>query len=69
MGACIDILTDQDQQVLVQLRTGIADGDIVKPVNTNRRRNYTKTVDSVSAGMIIPGEAAFDSDEGVASAE
>lgn len=58
VGACIDILTDQNQQVMVQLRTGIADGDIVKPVNTNRRRNYTKTVDSVSAGMIIPGQAA-----------
>ena len=54
VGACIDILTDQDQKIHVQLRTGIADGDPVKPVNTNRRRNYTKTVDFVPAGMLIP---------------
>jgi hypothetical protein len=39
--------------VKVQLRTGIADGDPVQPLNTNRKRKYTKTVDSIPAGLII----------------
>jgi hypothetical protein len=55
MGACIDILVDAEQSIRVQLRTGIPDGEDVKPINLNRRRNYTKTVDSVPAGMIVPG--------------
>lgn len=62
LGACIDILVDQNQQIRIQLRTGIGDGEDVKPVNLNRRRNYTKTVDLVPAGMIIPGQKKTTSD-------
>lgn len=53
IGACIDILVDACQQVKVQLRVDIADGDPVRPVNLNRKRSYTKTVDSVSSGIVI----------------
>ena len=53
VGACIDILVGADQQVMVMLRTGIADGDPVKPVNMNRKRAYTKTLDSIPSGTII----------------
>lgn len=53
VGACIDIVVDATRQVKVQLRTGIADGDPVQPLNTNRKRKYTKTVDSIPAGLII----------------
>lgn len=67
VGACIDIVVDVTRQVKVQLRTGIADGDPVRPVNTNRKRKYTKTVDSVPAGLIIndlpSGEKSVDSEE------
>lgn len=54
IGACIDILVDQDQQIKVQLRTGIPVDSEVKPVNMNRKRQYTKTVDSVLSGIVIP---------------
>lgn len=54
VGACIDILVDATRQVRIQLRTGIPDGEAVRPINTNRKRNYTKTVDEVPAGTIIP---------------
>jgi hypothetical protein len=53
VGACIDIVVDANRQVKVQLRTGIADGDPVQPLNTNRKRKYTKTVDHIPAGLII----------------
>jgi hypothetical protein len=53
VGACIDIVVDANRQVKIMLRTGIADGDPVQPINTNRKRKYTKTVDSVPAGLII----------------
>ena len=58
VGACIDILVDQEAKIRVQLRTGIADGDAVKPINLNRKRNYTKTVDSVKAGLVVAGDDA-----------
>lgn len=53
VGSCIDILVDANRQVRIQLRIGIPDGDFVQPINTNRKRRYTKTVDGVSAGLII----------------
>lgn len=53
VGACIDILVDENQQVKIQLRIGIADGDPVRPVNMNRKRSYTKTVDSVPSGVLV----------------
>jgi hypothetical protein len=71
VGACIDIVVDANRQVKIQLRTGIADGDPVQPLNTNRKRKYTKTVDSIPAGLIISEaehlaeveEEEFSSDE------
>lgn len=53
VGACIDILVDANHQIRVQLRTNIPYGTAVKPINMNRKRNYTKTVDSLPSGLII----------------
>ena len=53
VGACIDILVNANSQVMVMLRTGIPEGDPVKPVNLNRKRTYKKTVDSISSGTLI----------------
>ena len=53
VGACIDILKDQNQEVKIQLKVGIPDGEAVHPVNMNRKRTYTKTVISVPSGLII----------------
>lgn len=61
VGACIDILVDAAQEVKIVLRTGIADGDIVHPVNLNRKRKYTKTVDEVQSGIIIDGDDSIAS--------
>jgi len=63
IGACIDIVVDANRQVKVQLRTGIADGDPVHPLNTNRKRKYTKTVDSIPAGLIIDEAEQSDDDQ------
>jgi hypothetical protein len=54
VGACINILVDKERQVTVELRTGIPAGETIKPVNLNRKRSYTKTVDSMESGVIIP---------------
>lgn len=63
VGACIDIVVDVSGQVKVQLRTGIADGDPVHPLNTNRKRKYTKTVDSIPAGLIINDQSTDIGDD------
>lgn len=75
VGACIDIYVDAARQIKIQLRTGIPHGDPVKPVNLNRKRQYTKTVDEVRSGIIIAVEASQglegddESDEGEISPE
>lgn len=56
VGACIDILMDIETGMKVQLRTGIADDEPVKPINMNRKRAYKKTVDSLPAGKLIEGD-------------
>jgi hypothetical protein len=64
VGACIDVLVEMNGayrgMIKIQLRTGIADGDPVKPVNLNRKRAYTKTVDSLPAGMLIQGDYGME---------
>lgn len=62
VGACIDILMDIETGMKVQLRTGITDGEPVKPVNMSRKRVYKKTVDFIPAGTLI--DAVFSDDEG-----
>ena len=37
----------------VKLRTGIANGAEVRPINTNRKRRSGKTVSAVTAGMMF----------------
>jgi len=56
VGACIDVLVDGKGEILLQLRTNIIQGDPVKPINMNRKRQYTKTVDEVASKVVIPVE-------------
>lgn len=56
VGACINIYVAQNQQINVELKTGIPVDSEVKPINMNRQRKYTKTVDSVPSGTIVPDD-------------
>lgn len=56
VGACIDIIMDDKQQVMVELKIDIPEGDPVRPINLNRKRSYTKTLSSVLSGLIIEQE-------------
>jgi hypothetical protein len=59
LGACIDVFVqaqaDPSRRVMIQLRTNIPRNDPVKPINTDRKRSYKKTVDSIPAGIVIEG--------------
>ena len=50
LGACFDVIKDSEGMLLARLRTGIPIGDMVQPINTNRVRRYTKTVNGVASG-------------------
>lgn len=50
LGACIDITKRDDGMLMVRLRTDIPIGEPVQPINSNRVRTYTKTVNSVPSG-------------------
>jgi len=53
LGACIDVYIEPSRHVKIQLRVNIPRGDPVKPVNTNRKRSYKKTVDQLPSGIMI----------------
>lgn len=51
--SCIDVLQDQEGVLLVRLRTGIPAGQMVTPINQNRQRNVTKSVQSLPSGIEV----------------
>ena len=53
LGACIDIAKDAEGMLLARLRTDIAIGDEVRPLNANRVRAYRKSVETSTSGLQV----------------
>lgn len=53
LGACIDITVDGSGMLFVKLRTNIPEGQLVLPLNTNRKRKSNKPCRGVPSRLVI----------------
>ena len=60
--ACIDVLKSSDGLLMIRLRTGIPAGTMVTPLNENRQRKVTKTVQSLPSGIEVSDSGECDED-------